>query len=55
MTWKMAYEKRDLNAFSVEPLLMYPTHYTNEAGYISDTERSSVLFQPNCTIKRDEL
>lgn len=36
------FEKRDLKAFSVEPLLIYPTHYTGEAGYVSDTETSTV-------------
>jgi len=40
-------------AYSTEPLLMYPTHYTSEAGYISDTERSSILSPSaaNCTAK----
>ncbi|XP_059848159.1 procollagen galactosyltransferase 1 isoform X1 [Hypanus sabinus] len=36
------FEKRNLKAFSVEPLLVYPTHYTGEAGYVSDTETSTV-------------
>ncbi|KAM9454975.1 procollagen galactosyltransferase 1-like [Clarias gariepinus] len=36
------YEVRDLRAFSVEPLLVYPTHYTGDPGYISDTETSTV-------------
>ncbi|XP_061539414.1 procollagen galactosyltransferase 2 isoform X1 [Phycodurus eques] len=36
------YEARDLRAFSVEPLLIYPTHYTGEPGYISDTETSTI-------------
>ncbi|XP_078285634.1 procollagen galactosyltransferase 1-like [Rhinoraja longicauda] len=35
------FEKRDLKAFSVEPLLIFPTHYTGEAGYVSDTETST--------------
>uniref|UniRef100_A0AAY5EG09 Glycosyl transferase family 25 domain-containing protein n=1 Tax=Electrophorus electricus TaxID=8005 RepID=A0AAY5EG09_ELEEL len=39
----MAYfEKRNLLAFSVEPLLLYPTHYTGEPGYVSDTETSTI-------------
>lgn len=33
---------RDLRAFSVEPLLLYPTHYTGEPGYVSDTETSTI-------------
>lgn len=36
------FDPRDLRAFSVEPLLLYPTHYTGEPGYFSDTETSSV-------------
>ncbi|XP_063056303.1 procollagen galactosyltransferase 2 [Engraulis encrasicolus] len=36
------FEKRDLRAFSVEPLLLYPTHYTGEPGYVSDTETSTI-------------
>ncbi|NP_001088623.1 procollagen galactosyltransferase 1-B precursor [Xenopus laevis] len=34
------FSTRDLRAFSVEPLLLYPTHYTGDKGYISDTETS---------------
>lgn len=36
------FENRDLKAFSAEPLLVYPTHYTGDPGYISDTETSTV-------------
>ncbi|KAM9819562.1 procollagen galactosyltransferase 1-like isoform 1-T1 [Syngnathus typhle] len=36
------FEDRNLRAFSAEPLLVYPTHYTGDAGYISDTETSVV-------------
>ncbi|KAI5623648.1 procollagen galactosyltransferase 1 precursor [Silurus asotus] len=36
------YEVRDLLAFSAEPLLIFPTHYTGDPGYISDTETSTV-------------
>ncbi|XP_061095438.1 procollagen galactosyltransferase 2 [Conger conger] len=36
------FERRDLRAFSVEPLLLYPTHYTGEPGYVSDTETSTI-------------
>ncbi|XP_053720263.1 procollagen galactosyltransferase 2 [Synchiropus splendidus] len=36
------FKPRDLKAFSVEPLLIYPTHYTGEPGYISDTETSTI-------------
>lgn len=36
------YETRDLKAFSAEPLLVYPTHYTGQLGSLSDTETSTV-------------
>ncbi|XP_036389521.1 procollagen galactosyltransferase 1-like [Megalops cyprinoides] len=36
------FETRDLKAFSAEPLLVYPTHYTGDPGYVSDTETSTV-------------
>ncbi|XP_061743995.1 procollagen galactosyltransferase 2 [Nerophis ophidion] len=36
------FHPRNLKAFSVEPLLIYPTHYTGEPGYISDTETSTI-------------
>ncbi|XP_014886690.1 procollagen galactosyltransferase 1 [Poecilia latipinna] len=36
------FENRDLKAFSAEPLLVFPTHYTGDPGYISDTETSTV-------------
>ncbi|XP_035279400.1 procollagen galactosyltransferase 2-like isoform X1 [Anguilla anguilla] len=36
------FEPRDLRAFSVEPLLLFPTHYTGEPGYVSDTETSTI-------------
>uniref|UniRef100_A0A8V1AAQ8 procollagen galactosyltransferase n=1 Tax=Gallus gallus TaxID=9031 RepID=A0A8V1AAQ8_CHICK len=36
------FKTRNLLAFSVEPLLVYPTHYTGDDGYISDTETSVV-------------
>lgn len=34
--------QRDLRAYSVEPLLLFPTHYTGEPGYFSDTETSTI-------------
>lgn len=36
------FERRDLRAYSVEPLLLFPTHYTGEPGYVSDTETSTI-------------
>ncbi|KAF5302672.1 hypothetical protein FQA39_LY10168 [Lamprigera yunnana] len=53
-TWKEYYPVRDLIAFSVAPLLLYPTHYTGEDGYISDTEDSSVI-KVSSTAPRTDL
>uniref|UniRef100_A0AAQ5X9S0 Glycosyl transferase family 25 domain-containing protein n=1 Tax=Amphiprion ocellaris TaxID=80972 RepID=A0AAQ5X9S0_AMPOC len=36
------FDQRELKAFSVEPLLLFPTHYTGEPGYFSDTETSTI-------------
>ncbi|CAM4595492.1 unnamed protein product [Leuciscus chuanchicus] len=36
------FKPRHLKAFSVEPLLLFPTHYTGESGYLSDTETSTI-------------
>ncbi|XP_033304029.1 glycosyltransferase 25 family member [Bombus bifarius] len=42
--WKVHYTKRNLILLSANPLLIYPTHYTGEQGYISDTENSTTIF-----------
>jgi len=34
---------RDLKAFSAEPLLIYPTHYTGQDNHFSDTEAASIV------------
>ncbi|KAL4634742.1 procollagen galactosyltransferase 2-like [Arapaima gigas] len=47
------FEPRDLHAFSVEPLLIYPTHYTGEPGYISDTETSTIWDDENVSTDWD--
>ncbi|XP_017776204.1 PREDICTED: glycosyltransferase 25 family member [Nicrophorus vespilloides] len=49
--WKGHFLQRDLVALSAAPLLLYPTHYTGENGYISDTE-DSIIVQNNT---RDEF
>lgn len=41
-TWSNAFEPRNLIAFSAAPLILFPTHYTGDDGYISDTEDSVV-------------
>jgi collagen beta-1,O-galactosyltransferase len=42
-TWKGYFPQRDLVALSAAPLLVFPTHYTGEKGYVSDTEDSTVI------------
>lgn len=37
------FEERNLIAWSAAPLLLYPTHYTGDEGYISDTEASKAV------------
>lgn len=43
---------------SANPLLIHPTHYTGEQGYISDTENSATISEDeslNKSSKREEL
>merc|ERR1719400_1763617 len=42
-TWASYFPHKDLKALSVHPLLVFPTHYTGEQGYFSDTEDASVI------------
>lgn len=42
-SWKYKYDNRNLVAWSVNPLILFPTHYTGEDGYISDTEDSKQI------------
>ncbi|XP_053623852.1 glycosyltransferase 25 family member [Plodia interpunctella] len=44
-TWKSHFPQRNLVALSAAPLLVYPTHYTGEDGYVSDTENSHIVQQ----------
>ncbi|XP_076286910.1 glycosyltransferase 25 family member isoform X2 [Lasioglossum baleicum] len=56
--WKAHYPKRDLIILSVNPLLIHPTHYTGDQGYISDTEDSTIVPLDEKTSqsrKREEL
>lgn len=56
--WKSYYPKRDLIMLSANPLLIHPTHYTGEQGYISDTENSATISEDeslNKSSKREEL
>lgn len=40
--YKKHFLRRDLQAYSVHPLLVYPTHYTGDADWMSDTETSTI-------------
>ena len=38
--WKLQFFPRDLVALSAQPVLVEPTHYTGQPGYVTDTEDS---------------
>ncbi|XP_054853789.1 inactive glycosyltransferase 25 family member 3 isoform X2 [Eublepharis macularius] len=40
--YKKYFPTRDLQVYSVRPLLAYPTHYTGEDKWMSDTETSTI-------------
>lgn len=42
-TWKRAFPTKDLIAWSAAPLLLFPTRYIGEDGYLSDTEESITI------------
>lgn len=42
-TWNHYFPNKNLVAWSAAPLLLFPTHYTGEDGYISDTEDSVTI------------
>ncbi|XP_065200930.1 glycosyltransferase 25 family member [Planococcus citri] len=41
--WKNNFPIRNLIAVSVNPLIIFPIKYTNEEGYVSDTEDSVII------------
>lgn len=53
--WKSHFPKRDLVALSAAPLLLYPTHYTGETGYVSDTEDSVLVPDDVLTHSHEDL
>ncbi|KAG8038300.1 hypothetical protein G9C98_006627 [Cotesia typhae] len=53
VNWKGHFPKRDLVALSAAPLIIYPTHYTGENGYISDTENSIIIAANQGTLKTE--
>ncbi|RVE42164.1 hypothetical protein evm_013183 [Chilo suppressalis] len=46
-SWKAHFPNRNLIALSASPLLVHPTHYTGQEGYVSDTEDSHVVDTDN--------
>ena len=53
--WKAAFGPRDLLALSVDPFLVYPTHFTGEPNYISDTEDSVIVDEASAKMTKEEL
>ncbi|EFN60659.1 Glycosyltransferase 25 family member [Camponotus floridanus] len=51
--WAAQFPIRDLITLSTNPLLIYPTHYTGEDGYISDTEDSKLMQNTVTPIKSE--
>jgi len=41
--WKQQFFPRDLVALSPQPVLVEPTHYTGQPGYLTDTEDSPII------------
>lgn len=54
-TWKSYFTNRKLKAFTAEPLLVFPTHYTGELGYISDTDTGNDISSSTMLNVADEL
>ncbi|XP_046391061.1 glycosyltransferase 25 family member-like [Ischnura elegans] len=52
--WKAHFSPRDLRVMSAAPLLLFPTHYTGEQGYVSDTE-DSITVPSVSPHQRDDL
>ncbi|RXG70297.1 Procollagen galactosyltransferase 1 [Armadillidium vulgare] len=46
---KAQFSPRDLKAFAVNPIILKPTHFGGQEGYISDTETAPQLC--NCNMK----
>ncbi|VDK53942.1 unnamed protein product [Cylicostephanus goldi] len=41
--WSSYFPKRNLRAFTLYPLTVFPQRYTHEEGYVSDTEDSPIV------------
>ncbi|KAK4539079.1 hypothetical protein RGQ29_031991 [Quercus rubra] len=45
--WNKYYPVRNLKSLSIDPLLLSPSHYIGDQGYISDTEDSDLISPSN--------
>lgn len=54
-TWKSYFTNRNILAYSAAPLLIHPTHYTGQDGYISDTEDSFIIEEEEANTAKTEL
>jgi hypothetical protein len=41
--WKTQFHPRDLVALSANPVILEPTHYVGQKGYVTDTEDSPTV------------
>lgn len=41
--WSSFYAEQDLQAFAIQPSIVYPSHFTGEPNHVSDTEQSKVI------------
>ncbi|RWS13354.1 glycosyltransferase 25 family member-like protein [Dinothrombium tinctorium] len=53
--WKSYFSLRNLNALSVEPLLIQPKYYVGDTWYVSDTEDSNLVSSSDVHPKHSEL
>ncbi|KIH43269.1 hypothetical protein ANCDUO_26728 [Ancylostoma duodenale] len=55
--WSSFFPVRNLRAFTLYPLTVFPQRYTHEEGYVSDTEDSPVVAEEVVDKKpgKDEL
>lgn len=57
--WSARFPIRNLRAFTLYPLVVFPQRYTNQEGYISDTEDSVVVVEASdffdAKLPKDEL
>ncbi|ETN84733.1 hypothetical protein NECAME_17029 [Necator americanus] len=45
LVWSSYFPNRNLRAFTIYPLAVFPQRYTHEEGYVSDTEDSAIVVE----------